>query len=87
VNDSKLSGPNQSPDQVPYTIYYNEWRYTQDNPAWLSLFEDGLGVTWHTHYHLNAPEDSFHYPQVRGSGFQRRRRDHIIASELLILWN
>jgi hypothetical protein len=36
----------ERPDQIPYTIYQNEWRHTQDDPAWGPMFEDGLGVTW-----------------------------------------
>ena len=37
----------ERPDQIPYTIYYWEWRHTADDPAWQGLFDDGLGVTWH----------------------------------------
>jgi hypothetical protein len=37
----------ERPDQIPYTIYWNEWRHTRTNPAWLGLFEKGLGVTWY----------------------------------------
>lgn len=36
----------EKPDQIPYTIYQNEWRHTADDPAWVPMFEDGLGVTW-----------------------------------------
>lgn len=35
------------PDQIPFTIYQNEWRHTADDPAWQELFQNGLGVTWH----------------------------------------
>ena len=35
----------ERPDQIPYTIYHNEWRHTQDDPAWNAMFEAGLGVT------------------------------------------
>lgn len=31
---------------IPFTIYQNEWRHTQSDPAWLPLFEKGLAVTW-----------------------------------------
>ena len=37
------------PDVIPYTIYQNEWQHTQNDPAWIPLFEKGLGVTWHLH--------------------------------------
>lgn len=37
----------ERPDQIPYTIYQWEWRHTADDPAWQSLFDMGLGVTWH----------------------------------------
>ncbi|MBD3183777.1 hypothetical protein GF312_15920 [Candidatus Poribacteria bacterium] len=36
----------ECPDQIPYTIYYNEFRHTKDDPAWLPMFEDGLRVTY-----------------------------------------
>jgi hypothetical protein len=37
----------ERPDQIPYTIYQNEWRHTQNDPAWQELYKKGLGVTWH----------------------------------------
>jgi hypothetical protein len=37
----------EPPDQIPFTIYQNEWRHTADDPAWQGLFQNGLGVTWH----------------------------------------
>jgi len=37
----------ERPDQIPYTIYWNEWRHTATDPAWLPMYEDGLGVTWY----------------------------------------
>lgn len=37
----------ERPDVIPFTIYQNEWRHTQHDPAWQSLYEKGLGVTWH----------------------------------------
>ena len=37
----------QRPDQIPYTIYQNEWRHTADDSVWRELFQDGLAVTWH----------------------------------------
>ncbi|HPT93733.1 MAG TPA: hypothetical protein PK828_03380 [Limnochordia bacterium] len=36
----------EKPDRIPYTIYQNEWRHTQNDPAWQPLLEAGLGVTW-----------------------------------------
>ncbi len=37
----------ERPDQIPYTIYWNEWRHTADDPAWAPLYAAGLGVTWY----------------------------------------
>ncbi|MBN1875216.1 MAG: hypothetical protein JXA33_13370, partial [Anaerolineae bacterium] len=37
----------ERPDRIPYTIYQNEWRHTATDPAWLPMFEAGLGVTWY----------------------------------------
>ncbi len=37
----------ERPDQIPYTIYQNEWRHTAEDPAWQPMFEAGLGVTWY----------------------------------------
>jgi hypothetical protein len=37
----------ERPDEIPYTIYQNEWRHTAGDPAWQALFDMGLGVTWH----------------------------------------
>lgn len=37
----------ERPDRIPYTIYQNEWRHTASDPAWLPMFHEGLGVTWH----------------------------------------
>ncbi len=37
----------ERPDVIPFTIYQNEWRHTQNDPAWQGLYEKGLGVTWH----------------------------------------
>ena len=37
----------QRPDRIPYTIY--EWLFdgVADDPAWLPMFDAGLGVTYH----------------------------------------
>ncbi len=35
------------PDRIPYTIYQNEWKHTKNDPAWIPMFEAGLGVTHH----------------------------------------
>ena len=37
----------ERPDQIPYTIYWNEWRHTAGDPAWQPIYENGLGVTWY----------------------------------------
>lgn len=38
----------ERPDRIPYSIYWNEWRHTQDDPAWNAMFDKGLAITWHT---------------------------------------
>ena len=44
----------ERPDQIPYTIYQNEWRHTADDPAWQELFQKGLGVIrWRSSRHRN----------------------------------
>lgn len=35
----------EKPDRIPYTIYYNEWRHTKDDPRWEPMYRKGLGVT------------------------------------------
>ena len=37
----------ERPDQIPYTIYFWEWRNVQHDPAWQQMYQDGLGVTFH----------------------------------------
>lgn len=37
----------ERPDKIPYTIYWNEWRHTSEDPAWEALYAKGLGVTWY----------------------------------------
>ncbi|MGI6381488.1 MAG: hypothetical protein ACOX2R_12095 [Anaerolineae bacterium] len=37
----------EQPGLIPFTIYQNEWRHTQDDPAWGDLLARGMGVTWH----------------------------------------
>lgn len=36
----------QCPDRIPYTIYWNEWRHTQRDPAWRPMLEAGLGISY-----------------------------------------
>ena len=36
----------ERPDKIPYTIYWNEWRHSRDDPAWGPLFDAGLRVTY-----------------------------------------
>lgn len=43
--DTFFSG--ERPDQIPFTIYQNEWRHTASDPTWQNLFKLGMGVTWH----------------------------------------
>ncbi len=45
------------PDQIPYTIYWNEWRHTSADPAWQALYASGLGVTWYLRSFATAVRD------------------------------
>jgi hypothetical protein len=36
----------ERPDQIPYSIYWNEWRHTALDPAWRPMFDAGLRVTY-----------------------------------------
>jgi hypothetical protein len=36
----------ERPDQIPYTIYWWDWRHIADDPAWQPMFEQGLRVTY-----------------------------------------
>jgi hypothetical protein len=35
----------ERPDEIPLTIYHNEWRHTASNPSWFHLYQQGLGIT------------------------------------------
>lgn len=37
----------ERPDEIPFTIYHNEWRHTASNVSWFNLLQKGLGVTVH----------------------------------------
>lgn len=51
----------ERPDKIPYTIYQNEWRHTANDPAWISMYKKGLGVTWH----LPTVQEIRHEVEVR----------------------
>jgi len=34
------------PDQIPYTVYWWEWRHLADDSTWQPMFEQGLRVTY-----------------------------------------
>ena len=36
----------EKPDQIPYTVYWWDWREISDDPAWQGLYEKGLRVTY-----------------------------------------
>jgi hypothetical protein len=65
----------ERPDQIPYTIYQNEWRHTADDPAWHAMYERGLGVTWYRHpfsiTHHQVEFDTETYTED-GAAMQRR---------------
>lgn len=37
----------ERPDEIPLTIYHNEWRHTASDVSWFHLLHQGLGVTAH----------------------------------------
>ncbi len=37
----------QAPDRIPFTICADEWLPVQKDPAWQSILDKGLGITWH----------------------------------------
>lgn len=37
----------ERPDQIPFTIYEWEWMGVKDDPAWVAMYRQGLGVTHH----------------------------------------
>lgn len=78
----------ERPDQIPYTIYQNEWRHTSDDPAWQAMYEDGLGVTWYqrtfdvTHHNV-----SFDTETTTRNGFEIVRRiQRTPIGEIDALW-
>ncbi|MEE8392196.1 MAG: hypothetical protein V3S14_15580 [Anaerolineae bacterium] len=65
----------ERPDQIPFTIYQNEWRHTADDPAWQEMFQDGLGVTWHipsVRWETKDVEDVRNSIQENGRTVERR---------------
>jgi hypothetical protein len=37
----------ERPGRIPYSIYDWEWRHTANDPRWQTLFDLGMGVSWH----------------------------------------
>ncbi|HEY5561105.1 MAG TPA: hypothetical protein VIK72_04975 [Clostridiaceae bacterium] len=37
----------EKPDRIPYTIYQWEWKNFSNEPAWLPMLNNGLGITYH----------------------------------------
>ena len=37
----------ERPDEIPFTIYHNEWRHTAGDVSWFGLLHQGLGVVVH----------------------------------------
>jgi hypothetical protein len=78
----------ERPDQIPYTIYQNEWRHTADDPAWQQLFEDGLGVTWYlppfrTEFHdVEIVDEEY----VDGGRRMRRQVQRTPVGEVYATW-
>ena len=62
----------EKPDRIP-TIYQNEWRHTQNDPAWIPLFEAGLGVTYQVPLHKTVQKNIEYKRNLhrRGTGFTR----------------
>jgi nitrogen regulatory protein PII-like uncharacterized protein len=78
----------ERPDQIPYTIYQNEWRHTADDPAWQPMFEAGLGVTWYVPtYHVklrNVEIVDTHY--VEDGTQMHRQVQRTAVGEIAATW-
>ena len=66
----------EKPDRIPYTIYYNEWRHTQNDPAWAPMFEAGLGVTYHIPVIKTIRKDV----ESKSVAFSERGRNYVKSS-------
>ena len=65
----------ERPDQIPLTIYQNEWRHTGDDPAWQAMFEHGLGVTYHVpSFQIQATGVEYDVDSYEEDGKTIRRR-------------
>lgn len=59
----------ERPDKIPFTIYQNEWRHTQNEPEWQPMFEAGLGVTWHVcPYHAQSKDVEYLHDEYSENG-------------------
>lgn len=63
----------ERPGLIPFTIYQNEWRHTKDDPAWKSLLERGMGVTWHVSTVRQVADSDIVFSQDR-----RREDDRLL---------
>ncbi len=65
----------EAPDRIPYTIYQNEWRHVQDDPAWQGMLANGLGITWHVPtFKLNTESVGIRETTAIEDGKAMRRR-------------
>lgn len=78
----------ERPDQIPYTIYQNEWRHVSDDPAWLPMFENGLGVTWlFTSYRSRTEETETAEQEYQEAGnLVRRQVTRTPVGEISATW-
>ena len=78
----------ERPDQIPYTIYQNEWRHTADDPAWQDMYAAGLGVTWHIpSYRVEVRDlDVIEDESVEGGKRLRRQTQRTPVGEICATW-
>lgn len=78
----------ERPDQIPYTIYWNEWRHTCKDPAWEGLYHKGLGVTWYLRsFTMRAPTVAVEDTKTTEGGVTVRRVvKRTPVGEIYALW-
>ncbi|MFB5067269.1 MAG: hypothetical protein ACE3NC_08840 [Candidatus Wallacebacter cryptica] len=69
----------EKPDRIPYTIYQNEWRHTQNDPAWIPLFEAGLGVTYQVPLHKTVQKNIEYKTETYTEGGREFTRTTIVT--------
>ena len=67
----------ERPDQIPYSIYDWLWTNTADDARWQTLFDLGLGVSWH------FPTFDYHTPGVEALEESHQEHGHTVTRRTL----